>query len=107
MSIQSLISRALDQGDHYVLGSLDLSAAFDVANRELFFKRMDIMGIPEDLKALIRDWLSERICYVEAGGHKSAFFNCDFGILQLSVLGQLNNMIEKRCLDLTLETYQV
>ena len=36
---------------------------------------------------MLRDWLSERICYVEADGHFSAFFKCDHGILQGSVLG--------------------
>ena len=69
------------------MGSLDLSAAFDVVNRDLLFKRMDAMGLPEDLKALLKDWLSERICYVEAGGNVSAFFRCDHGTIQGSVLG--------------------
>ena len=36
-----------------LLGSLDLSAAFNVVNRDLLFKRMETMGIPDDLMALI------------------------------------------------------
>ena len=64
MAIQSMISRALDNDNYFVLGSLDLSAAFDVVNRDLLFKRMETMGIPDDLMALIRDWLSERICFI-------------------------------------------
>ena len=31
-AIQSMISRALDENNYYVLASLDLSAAFDIVN---------------------------------------------------------------------------
>ena len=65
LAIQSVIARAIDQDDYYVLGSLDLSAAFDVVNRDLLLKRLDIMGFPDNLKAQLKDWLSERICYVD------------------------------------------
>ena len=37
--------------------------------------------------ALVRDWLSERICYVEARGQVSAFVECNHGTIQGSVLG--------------------
>ena len=78
----TMIARAIDQDEYYVLGSLDLSAAFDVVNRDLLFKRMDAMGLPDDLKALLKDWLSNRICYVEASGHVSAFFKSEHGTIQ-------------------------
>ena len=35
LAIQSLIARALDNDEYFVLGSLDLSVAFDVVVREL------------------------------------------------------------------------
>ena len=60
LTIQSIISRALDEDNFYVLASLDLSAAFDLVNRELLFKRMEIMGIPPDVVLLLKDWLSNR-----------------------------------------------
>ena len=82
-----MISRAIDDDDYFVLGSLDLSAAFDVVNRDLLFKRLGIMGIPDDLRGLLRDWLDERKCYVEVGEQVSAFFDCNHGTLQGSVLG--------------------
>ena len=53
----------------------------------LFNKGLEIMGIPDDLMGLIKDWLSERICYVEAGGNVSSFFECNHGTIQGSVLG--------------------
>ena len=43
LAIQSLISRALDNDEYYIQGSLDLSAAFDVVNRDLLYERMTIM----------------------------------------------------------------
>ena len=37
------------------MASLDLSATFDVANVELFLKRLEIIGLPGDLISLIRN----------------------------------------------------
>ena len=36
LALQSLITRALDNDEYFILGSLDLSAAFDVINRAIF-----------------------------------------------------------------------
>ena len=36
LHLQSLISRALDSNNFYVLSSLDLSSAFDIVNRDLW-----------------------------------------------------------------------
>ena len=65
LNIQSIISRALDANSYYVLASLDLSAAFDLVNRELLFNRMKQMGIPNDIISLLRDWLSNRLFYTD------------------------------------------
>ena len=54
LNIQSIISRALDANSYYVLASLDLSAAFDLVNRELLFNRMKQMGIPNDIISLLK-----------------------------------------------------
>ena len=50
---RSKISRALDNDEYFLLGSLDLSSAFNVINRNLLYKRMDIMGLPPDIIGLI------------------------------------------------------
>ena len=61
LKLQSLISRAVD-GDMYALmASLDLSAAFDVVNIELLLKRLEIVGLPQDLLDLISKWLTNRV----------------------------------------------
>ena len=41
--IQSTISRALDDNNYYILASLDLSATFDLVNRNLLFQRMELL----------------------------------------------------------------
>ena len=50
--------------NYYELASLDLSAAFDLVNRNLLFERLKIMGIPDDIITLLKDWLSDRKFYV-------------------------------------------
>ena len=63
--IQSIISRAIDENIYYVLASLDLIAAFDLVNRDLLFERMQVMGIPDDIVTLLKDWLNDRKFYVD------------------------------------------
>ena len=65
LNIQSIISRAIDENNFYVLASLDLSAAFDLVNRNLLFKRMELMGIPNDILMLLKDWLNDRLFYID------------------------------------------
>ena len=64
-----MISRAIDENNFYVLASLDLSAAFDIVNRDLLFIRIENMGIPEDILSLLKDWLNDRKSYVDINGN--------------------------------------
>ena len=89
LTIQSIISRALDEDNFYVLASLDLSAAFDLVNRELLFKRMEIMGIPPDVVLLLKDWLSNRLFYVNINSSNSSLHQDNHGTIQGSVLGPI------------------
>ena len=77
--MQSLIARAVYNDEYFVLGSLDLSAAFDVVNRDLLFERMIKMGLPNDIVGLLKDWLSDRMFHVEANGGISSLYRSDFG----------------------------
>ena len=87
LHLQSIIARALDSNNYYVLSSLDLSSAFDIVNRELLLKRLEIFGIPEDVRLLLKNWLSERLFYVECAGYSSAIHEDNTGTIQGSVLG--------------------
>jgi hypothetical protein len=85
--LQSIIARAADAKCFVVMASLDLSMAFDLVNTELLIKRLQIMGMPNDLIKLIREWLSNRSYYVQVGEECSVLFDSDTGTIQGSVLG--------------------
>ena len=87
LTLQSIISRALDQGHFCLMASLDLTAAFDVVNINLLIKRLKIVGLPMDVIELIKNWLSFRQCYVDVKGTCSNFYNCSSGTVQGSILG--------------------
>ena len=63
LEIQSKLAAICDEGKYATMSSLDLSAAFDVVNRPLLIKRLRIMGIPESVVLLIKDWLTDRLAY--------------------------------------------
>ena len=85
--LQLIITRAADAKCFVVMASLDLSMAFDLVNTELLIKRLQIMGMPNDLIKLIREWLSNRSYYVQVGEECSVLFDSDTGTIQGSVLG--------------------
>ena len=85
--LQSIIARAADEKCFVVMASLDLSMAFDLVNTELLSKRLKIMGMPNDLIKLIREWLSNRSYYVQVGEECSVLFDSATGTIQGSVLG--------------------
>ena len=89
IQIQSLIARALDEDNHCIMASIDLSSAFDVVNIELLLKRLRVVGLPADLVALIEIWLTNRNFYVEVNGATSIFYDSNSGTIQGSILGPI------------------
>ena len=85
--LQLEIARAMDDDKYIAVASLDLSAAFDVVNIGLLLKRLEIMGLPKDILALLKSWLTDRKAYVEVDGECSDFFDVTTGTVQGSVLG--------------------
>ena len=71
------------------LASLDLTAAFDVVDRNLLRKRLKIMETPVQLIHLLDDWLSDRSAYCEVKKNNYEFFDVNFGTIQGSVNGPL------------------
>jgi hypothetical protein len=69
LDLQSIISRALDNDEYVLVSSLDLSAVLDIVNIDLLVRRLKIAGLPSDVIALIREWLSDRFFCVEINGH--------------------------------------
>ena len=74
IQLQSIIARALDEDNHCIMASIDLSSAFDVVNISLLLKRLRVVGLPADLVALIEIWLNKRMFYVEIDVEVSNFF---------------------------------
>ena len=89
LTLQSIISKALDEDEYAVMASLDLSAAFDLVNLDLLITRLKIMGIPKDVMELLEIWLRDRYLYVEANGKNSIIFNTNIGTIQGSILGPI------------------
>ena len=89
LQIQSLIARALDEGDYVLMSSIDLSAAFDVVNINLLIERLRIIGLPGDIVDLIKTWLENRSFYVEVNGLNSMFYDISSGTIQGSILGPI------------------
>ena len=87
LTIQTLLSRALDNNEYAMMSSLDLSAAFDVVNVKLLLKRLKIVGLPPDVIDLIQVWLSLRKYYVNIDGKCSMYYELETGIIQGSILG--------------------
>ena len=85
--LQREIAKAMDENNYVAVASLDLSSAFDVVNTNLLLKRLAIMGLPQDILALIKEWLTSRIAYVEVEGSCSEFYDVESGTVQGSVLG--------------------
>ena len=89
LQIQSLIASALDGDSYGLMASLDLSAAFDVVDVQLLLKRLEIIGLPDDIRILVRNWLSSRYFYVDIDGKSSYVHETGVGTVQGSILGPL------------------
>ena len=82
LTLQSIISRALDDDNYVAMASIDLSAAFDIVNVDLLIKRLRIIGLPKDVVDLIKVWLKERYFYVSVHGVESMVMISWTGIIQ-------------------------
>ena len=89
LTIQSLLSHALDRNEYALMSSIDLSAAFDVVNVKLLVKRLRIVGLPSDVIELIKIWLSNRMFYVDINGSCSYIKTSESGTIQGSRLGPI------------------
>jgi hypothetical protein len=86
LEIQTKLSNACDNGDCAARASLDLTAAFDVVNRKLIKKRLQVNGQPSQLINLLDNWLSNRSAYRKVNKINSEFFEVNFGTIQGSFL---------------------
>ena len=85
LRLQSLIARALDENNYVLMASVDLSSAFDVVNIKLLLKRLKILGLPNDLIELIKEWLKDRYFYISVEGNNSILIEVISGTIQGSI----------------------
>ena len=72
--IQSQNATKIDEGHYVTMGSLDLTAAFDVVNIDLLIKRLKNLGLPEDWMELLAAWLRDRSAFVEVSVDRSILY---------------------------------
>jgi hypothetical protein len=85
--MQSLIARALDESEFAIIGSLNLSSAFDIANVNLLLKIMKIMCLPCNVLRLIKVWLKDRSFFGSIYVVNFTFYNLLLGTVQGLILG--------------------
>jgi hypothetical protein len=89
LELQNDVAELMDDNNYVGLVSLDLSAAFDVVNHELLIKRLHNKGLPFHLINLIKNWLTDRLMYVEVNSKCSILCKIKHGTVQGSVLGPM------------------
>ena len=87
LTLQSLIARAMDRKKKVIVISTDMSAAFDLLDKDVLLPRMKKMGISQKFIDIYNDFLSDRKAYVECNGSKSQIFDVPIGCVQGSPSG--------------------
>jgi hypothetical protein len=69
-----MIARAVNDDEYIIVASIDLSSTLDLVNIDLLLQRLKIIGLPEDLIALISAWLRNILYYVSINVANSTFY---------------------------------
>jgi hypothetical protein len=85
--IQSQIARRIDEGQYVAMGSLDLTAAFDVVDVDLLMKQLLTLGLPSEWLDQLEAWLRDCATFVEVSADCSMHYNVNIGTVQGSILG--------------------
>ena len=90
LKVLSDILTAADLGKVWILGLLDMSAAFDTVDHSILFDRLETAyGFSGTVLSWMRSFLTDRDQRVVFGGSSSATSIVKFGVPQGSVLGPL------------------
>jgi hypothetical protein len=89
LELQNILGHCLDQNRVALVVSLDLSAAFDLLDKDILFKKMENLGLPKHLNLIVKEWLSDRWAYVSVNNANSSFFKVNLGCVQGSVIGPI------------------
>ena len=89
INLYDKISTGFDTNKHRVGHFLDLSKAFDTVDHEILIGKLEHYGIRGLALDWIKDYLSNRLQYVEYNGTRSLSNEIKCGVPQGSVLGPL------------------
>jgi ribonuclease P/MRP protein subunit RPP40 len=87
MEIVQSIARAMDENKVVAVAAIDLSAAFDIVDRNLLLAMMRARGFTSSLLALLEEWIVDRSTYVSVGDVVSDKRSLKSGVIQGSILG--------------------
>ena len=87
LTVQNIIAKALDKKKKVIVVSTDMSAAFDLLDKEVLLPRMKKLGIPQNLCRIYDDFLSNRRAFVQCGESKSDEIDIPIGCVQGSPSG--------------------
>jgi hypothetical protein len=87
LTVQNIIAKALDNKKKVIVVSTDMSAAFDLLDKDILLPRMQKLGIPSTLCAIYNEFLSNRRAFVQCGECKSEEFDIPVGCVQGSPSG--------------------
>jgi len=89
VELTEALGTAKDEGKHVLVYSADMTAAFDVLQKEKLVSKMTQKGIPKYLIRIIHNYLSDRFGFVQFGLSKSRLHEIRAGCIQGSVLGPI------------------
>ena len=81
LHLLSLIAWALDNDDHALMASIDLSSAFDIVNIDMLMVKLELVSLPGDVIALIEVWLRNWFFYVDLADHTSILYKINTGTI--------------------------
>jgi hypothetical protein len=87
LTVQNIIAKALDNKKKVIVVLTDMSAAFDLLDKEVLLPRMKKLGIPQTLCRIYDDFLSNRRAFVQCGESKSEEIDIPVGCVQGSPSG--------------------
>ena len=81
------VRQFLDDGKSVCSLLIDLTKAFDTVNHDILIEELKCYGLSSSALSVMRDYLKNRMQFVQVGEHYSKLLKVTCGVPQGSVLG--------------------